>query len=119
MVQQGEYNISDTANVTSIHPSTGLAVELLGSTTGYRVYYHDADSQVNQLSYTTETNWNYFGAVSQDPTFGMALASAHSDANNITVVFPKSAKDVEVSRLNKDGDWHICMSCSLACFNVS
>ncbi|TFA97870.1 hypothetical protein CCMA1212_010400 [Trichoderma ghanense] len=109
LVSQGEYVISQTANIPSsdIHPNTGLAVELLGSTAGYRVFYHDKDSQVHSLSYTNKINWNYYGAVSQDPTFGMALASAHSSDNNITVVFPKSAKDIEVSRLNEDGTYHI------------
>ncbi|UKZ74542.1 hypothetical protein TrVFT333_002212 [Trichoderma virens FT-333] len=106
-IQQGEYNISDTAQVTSIHAKTGLSVELLGSTAGYRVFYHDEDSQVHQLSYTTKTDWNYYGAVSQDPTFSTALASIHSNTNNITVIFPKSAKDIEVSRYNTDGTWHI------------
>lgn len=127
LVSQGEYVISQTANIPSsdIHPNTGLAVELLGSTAGYRVFYHDKDSQVHSLSYTNKINWNYYGAVSQDPTFGMALASAHSSDNNITVVFPKSAKDIEVSRLNEDGTYHICMSNPLSflscleCLDVS
>lgn len=110
LIQSGEYIISDTANVTDIHPNTGLSVELLGSTAGYRVYYHDKASQVHQLSYTTDTDWNYYGAVSQDPTFSQAIASLHSNTNNITVIFPKNAKDVEVSRYNTDGTWHICMS---------
>ncbi|KAL7928553.1 hypothetical protein V8C35DRAFT_332629 [Trichoderma chlorosporum] len=106
--QQGEYIISDTAGVDSIHSDTGLAVELLGSTTGYRVFYHNNQSQVNAMWYTDTTNWRYFGSVSQDPTFSMALASSHASSNtNITVVFPKSAKDVEVSRINTDGTWHI------------
>lgn len=110
-IQSGEFTISDTAKVTDIHPNTGLSVELLGSTAGYRVYYHDKDSQVHQLSYTTKTDWNYYGAVSQDPTFSQALASLHSGTNNITVISPKNDKDVEVSRYNTDGTWHICMSC--------
>ncbi|KAL6857320.1 hypothetical protein J3F83DRAFT_751227 [Trichoderma novae-zelandiae] len=109
LVKQGEYIISQTANIEpqSIHANTGLAVELLGSTAGYRVFYHDNQSRVQSLSYTNQINWNYYGTVSQDPTFGMALASAHSSDNNITVVFPKSTKDIEVSRLNKDGTYHI------------
>ncbi|RFU80027.1 hypothetical protein TARUN_2145 [Trichoderma arundinaceum] len=107
LVQQGEYNISHTAQVKSVHNNTGLAVELLGSTAGYRVFYHDAEGQVNEMSYTQKTDWDYYGTVSQDPASGFALASAHSAANNISVVFPKSAKDIEVSRLNQDGKWHI------------
>ncbi|KAL7916632.1 hypothetical protein GGI35DRAFT_466182 [Trichoderma velutinum] len=107
LIQQGEYVISDIANVTDIHPSTGLSVELLGSTAGYRVYYHDKASQVHQLAYTTDTNWLDYGAVSQDPTFSQALASLHSSTYNISVISPKNAKDVEVSRLNTDGTWHI------------
>ncbi|KAL6690556.1 hypothetical protein J3F84DRAFT_353216 [Trichoderma pleuroticola] len=106
-IQQGEYVISDTAKVTDIHPNTGLSVELLGSTAGYRVYYHDKDSQVHQLSYTTDTDWNYYGAVSQDPTFGQALATLHSNTYNISAIFPKNAKNIEVSRYNTDGTWHI------------
>ncbi|KAL7948164.1 hypothetical protein V8C42DRAFT_316851 [Trichoderma barbatum] len=106
-IQKGEYIISQTAKVKSIHPNTGLAVELLGSTGGYRIYYHDEDSRVNELAYTTKTDWNYHGPISQDPTFGMALASAHSSTNNISVVFPRSTKDIEISRFNKDSTWHI------------
>ncbi|KAM0257760.1 hypothetical protein ACHAQJ_004211 [Trichoderma viride] len=107
--QTGEYVISNTSNVSpdDIHPNTGLAVELLGSTAGYRVFYHNKDGQVNELSYTTSTNWDYGGSVSQDSTSGFALGSAHSSTDNITVVFPKSSKDIEVSRLNQDNTWHI------------
>ncbi|KAH6607015.1 hypothetical protein Trco_003328 [Trichoderma cornu-damae] len=107
LIKKGEYIISDTANIKSIHANTGLSVELLGSTAGYRLYYHDEDSRVNQLSYTTSTDWTYAGIVSQDPVFGYALGSAHSATTNISVVFPRSAKDMEVSRFNKDNTWHI------------
>lgn len=110
-VRQGpEYVISETANVknSSIHENTGLAVELLGSTAGYRVYYHDNKSQVQELFYTTKTNWNYGGIVSQDPVSSFALGTGHSSTDNITVVFPKSDKDIEVSRFNSDNSWHIC-----------
>ncbi|UKZ61172.1 uncharacterized protein TrAtP1_002443 [Trichoderma atroviride] len=109
-VRQGpEYVISETANVknSSIHENTGLAVELLGSTAGYRVYYHDNNSQVQELFYTTKTNWNYGGIVSQDPVSSFALGTGHSATDNITVVFPKSDKDIEVSRFNSDKSWHI------------
>ncbi|KAL7917431.1 hypothetical protein ACQKWADRAFT_37693 [Trichoderma austrokoningii] len=109
-VRQGpEYVISETANVknSSIHENTGLAVELLGSTAGYRVFYHDNNSKVQELFYTTSTNWNYGGIVSQDPVSTFALGTAHSSTDNITVVFPKSDKDIEVSRFNSDKSWHI------------
>ncbi|PON28975.1 hypothetical protein TGAM01_v202083 [Trichoderma gamsii] len=109
-VRQGpEYVISETANVknSSIHENTGLAVELLGSTAGYRVFYHDNNSQVQELFYTTKTNWNYGGIVSQDPVSSFALGTGHSSTDNITVVFPKSDKDIEVSRFNSDKSWHI------------
>lgn len=110
-VRQGpEYVISETANVknSSIHENTGLAVELLGSTAGYRVFYHDNNAQVQELFYTQKTNWNYGGIVSQDPVASFALGTGHSSTDNITVVFPKSDKDIEVSRFNSDKSWHIC-----------
>ncbi|UKZ84310.1 uncharacterized protein TrAFT101_000222 [Trichoderma asperellum] len=104
-----EYVISETANVknSSIHENTGLAVELLGSTAGYRVFYHDNNSQVQELFYTQKTNWNYGGIVSQDPVASFALGTAHSSTDNITVAFPRSDKDIEVSRFNSDKTWHI------------
>lgn len=106
-----EYVITETANIdsTSIHNETGLAVELLGSTAGYRVFYHDTDSQVQMLFYTQKTNWDYGGIVSQDPVSSFALGTAHSSTDNITVAVPKSSSNIEVSRFNADKTWHICM----------
>ncbi|TQN73226.1 hypothetical protein CSHISOI_02230 [Colletotrichum shisoi] len=104
----GEYMISKTAGVESIHNETGLAVELLSSKDGYRLFFHDEAKTVNVMSYTTTIGeWQLQGTISQDPVGGMALASTHSGQMNISVVFPKDAENIEVSRLFKDETWRL------------
>ncbi|GKT50776.1 uncharacterized protein ColSpa_10957 [Colletotrichum spaethianum] len=104
---KGEYLISSTASVESIHSETGLAVELLGAEDGYRVFFHDEDKKVNVMSYTTKTDWQLQGAISQDPVGGMALTSVHSGQSNISVVYPKDSENFEISRFFKDETWHL------------
>ncbi|OLN85710.1 hypothetical protein CCHL11_07762 [Colletotrichum chlorophyti] len=103
----GEYYISETAEVPSIHNETGISVQLLGSDTGYRVLFHDENRRVNVLSYTPKTNWNYHGLISQDTAAGFGLTSIHSGQTNVSVIFPKDSANLEVSRFNKDDTWHL------------
>lgn len=107
LVRKDEYQISETAEVDSIHSESGLSVELLGANDGYRVFYHNENRQVMMMSYTTVTNWIDGGAVSQDTATGMALGSTHYDKENITVAFPKGSDDIETSRLEKSGTWKL------------
>ncbi|KAL1871982.1 hypothetical protein VTK73DRAFT_1812 [Phialemonium thermophilum] len=103
--RQGSWVISDGA--PSINEKTGLAALLLGSTTGYRVYFHDANMTINELGYTTDTDWGYNGIVSQDPQISTAISAAFTGKNNITVVSPRDSNNIEVSRFNTDQTWHI------------
>ncbi|KAK3693600.1 hypothetical protein B0T22DRAFT_44599 [Podospora appendiculata] len=91
----------------SVANNTGLAVTLLGSTAGYRLYYHDETMTVNELSYTVETNWEWHGQISQDPQLSPAIHAAFSGTNNITVVTARDQEDIEVIRLNSDNSWRI------------
>ncbi|GJC82951.1 hypothetical protein ColLi_05789 [Colletotrichum liriopes] len=104
---KGEYVISATAGVESIHNETGLSVELLGAEYGYRVFFHDEDKKVNVMSYTTKTDWQLEGPISQDPVRGMALTSVHSGQSNMSVVFPKDSENLEISRYFKDETWRL------------
>ncbi|XEV06134.1 hypothetical protein FSHL1_011421 [Fusarium sambucinum] len=107
LVRNGEYRISETAEVGSIHNKSGLAVDLLGADNGYRVFYHNEHSNAMMLHYTQFTDWTDGGFVSQDNATGMALGSAHIDKENITVAFPKGSEDIETSRLEKAGQWRL------------
>jgi hypothetical protein len=107
LMRKDEYQISETAEVDSIHSESGLSVELLGANDGYRVFYHNENRQVMMMSYTTVTNWIDGGAVSQDTATGMALGSTHYDKENITVAFPRGSDDIETSRLEKSGTWKL------------
>lgn len=105
--KKGEYTISSTANVKSIHDETGLAVELLGSENGYRVFFHDEDRRVNVMAYTTKDDWRWKGRISQDQANSTVLTSTHSGQLNMSVVFPKDAETLEISRYFKDETWHL------------
>ncbi|OBS21658.1 hypothetical protein FPOA_07994 [Fusarium poae] len=107
LVRNGEYRISETAEVGSIHNKSGLAVDLLGADNGYRIFYHNEHRNVMMLHYTQYTDWTDGGFVSQDNATGMALGSAHIDKENITVAFPKDSEDIEISRLEKAGQWRL------------
>ncbi|KAL0937745.1 uncharacterized protein CTRU02_207476 [Colletotrichum truncatum] len=104
---KGEYVISSTAGVQSIHPQTGLTVELLGAENGYRVFFHDEKKRVNVLSYTTKTDWQLQGQISQEVVPTMALSSVHSGVANVSVIFPKDSETLEISRYYKDDSWRI------------
>jgi len=103
----GEYTISATAAVDSIHNETGLSVELLGADDGYRVYFHDEEKKVNAMKYTPKTDWQFEGPVSQDPVGGMSLASAHYGQLNISVVYAKDAENFETAMYFKDDTWRL------------
>jgi hypothetical protein len=107
-VNKGEYPISETAPAVSVHAETGLAVELLGSTDGYRLFYHDENRTIHMLGYTSATKWTEKGVISQEMPDSHVLAVAHSGKDNITVAFPKDDSNIGLSRYNTDKKWHIC-----------
>lgn len=104
---KGEFEISDTARINSIHNQTGLAVELLGAENGYRVFFHDEHKRVSAMSYTTKTDWELTGRISQEEVPTMVLSSVHSGLMNMSVVFPKDAQNLEISRYFKDNTWRL------------
>jgi hypothetical protein len=110
----GEYTISLTAEVDSVHNNSGIAVDLLGGGEdgGYRVFYHNEDRQIKMLSYTDDTNWIDGGTVSQDSADGMAIGTVFYDKKNMTVAFPKGEENIEMTRLKKTGNWTLSMHCS-------
>ncbi|KAK2014085.1 hypothetical protein LZ32DRAFT_627752 [Colletotrichum eremochloae] len=106
-VVKGEFAISTTAGVTSIHNETGLSVALLGAENGYRVFFHDEHRKVNVMSYTTKTDWQLDGAISQDPVGGMSLTSSHAGSLNMSVVYPKDGENFETAGFFKDETWRL------------
>lgn len=98
-------------NEANINANTGLAAILLGETGGYRVYYHDLNTELSQIGYSTENDlgWVYEGVVSRDPSsLGTGIGAQFTGDNNISVVTPRDAANIEVSRYNSDELWHIC-----------
>lgn len=107
----GEYTISLTAEIDSVHSESGLAVDLLGGGDegGYRVFYHNEERQMKMMSYTDDTNWIDGGTVSQDSADGIAIGTVYFDKKNMTVAFPKGTDNVETTRLMKSGKWKLGM----------
>jgi hypothetical protein len=103
---QGSWVISGDA--PSVNSNTGLASLVLGSTAGYRVYYHDDDDAISEIGYTTDTNWHYRDVVSPDHPATNAIHAAFTGSANISVVFPRDSENIEVTRFNTDDSWHIC-----------
>ncbi|KAK4125302.1 hypothetical protein N657DRAFT_655339 [Parathielavia appendiculata] len=91
--------------VPSIHNNSGLAVVVLSSTAGYRVYYHDSNGAINELSYTNADQWHHRGVISQDDNSLPALAATFSGNNNISVVSARDERNIAVTRWNKDATW--------------
>ncbi|KAF0636182.1 hypothetical protein FPSE5266_06361 [Fusarium pseudograminearum] len=103
LIRKGEYAISEIAALDSVHKFTGLRVELLGNTLGYRLFYHDEKKVVKTLSYTPDTNWVDAGVVSPDPVVGMGLGSHHRGKGNVTVTFPQGSDNLMVAQNWNDG----------------
>jgi hypothetical protein len=105
-VSQGNWIISNGA--PSIHSNSGLAAVVLGSTAGYRVYFHDNDGAINELAYTASTDWQYNGIISHDINSLPALAAAFGSTNNITVASARDEQNMAATRYNKDETWFRC-----------
>ncbi|KAI0142062.1 hypothetical protein BJ166DRAFT_92889 [Pestalotiopsis sp. NC0098] len=105
-LSQGDWIISNAS--PSAAAGTGLAAVLLGSTGGYRVFYHDADMAVRQIGYTTDSGWHDMGAVSQDGSLGNAISAFYSGKNdNITVAAATGSDNIEISQWFSDDSWHL------------
>ena len=103
--------ISDRSGTPAVHMQTGLSVTLLGEQEGYRVFFQDRSKALQSLKFTQVESWSYGGPVSANRNrSGMAIHSMFSGVRNLTVITPRNSKNMEVSRLNIDGTWHICRS---------
>lgn len=107
-INKGESVISSSAQIPSVHPATGLTVELMGSKDGYRLFYHDENRAVNMIYYMPNSEWAYGGIVSNDPPTGLALASLHAANGNISVAFPRDSLNIEIARYYSDRTFKLC-----------
>ncbi|KAK4102957.1 hypothetical protein N658DRAFT_485156 [Parathielavia hyrcaniae] len=103
-LSDGNWDVS-TGVVPSIHNNSGLAAVILSATAGYRIYYHDSDGAINELSYTEADRWQHRGAISQDVNLLPALAATFSGNNNISVASARDDQNIAVTRLNRDTTW--------------
>lgn len=94
--------------------NSGLTTILLGDLEGFRVYYHDENMAVNELGYTQRERWTYKGVISQDRQGSSAIAAAFTVNGNISVVTPKDAENMEVTRYHDDTTWHVSECCTRA-----
>lgn len=109
-----------SAGAITPHPTTGLGSLLLGSSAGYRVYYHDVRLGIRVIYYSNDRGWAYHGKVSVDKMATTAIGVTLGDQGNanITVVSPRDDKNMEASNLNTDASFWTCRS-SLPCPDIS
>ena len=103
---QGNWIISNTSH--PVGNETGLAALALGTSTDYRVYYHDNQRAINQLISSGDSGWLWDGYISQDVTSSPAIHAAFTE-KNVTLIAPRDSKNMEISRWNTDNSWHISM----------
>ncbi|EGY16898.1 hypothetical protein VD0002_g2764 [Verticillium dahliae] len=72
----------------ALHNRTALSAVLLGAEEGIRVYAHDEERRIHELSFHNPTGWLYGGSVADQPGNGLALASAASAEKEVTVIVP-------------------------------
>lgn len=80
---------------------------VLGEDAGYRVFYKDVSNRLRCLGYVPNGPWGDWGAVSNDEIDAMAIGAAFTGSDNITVVTPKGAGNMEVAQVHDDSLWHI------------
>ncbi|KAI1496618.1 hypothetical protein F5X99DRAFT_413915 [Biscogniauxia marginata] len=107
-MNNGDYVISGGAPKAA--PTSGLSAVLLGATDGYRVFYNDLEGTLHHVGYTSNTEWAYYGVVSQDQASSQAIGStfySRDNRVNITVVRPRDSNNFGESRLYSDHLWHV------------
>ncbi len=106
-VSQGNYVIS--GDTPSLNNETGLAALVLSSTAGYRVFYHDKNQAIGQITFTNEDGWHWDKIISQSSPSSPAMHAVFHDTKNfnISVVTPFDDKNIEITRWNTDQSWHI------------
>ncbi|KAG7148033.1 hypothetical protein HYQ46_003106 [Verticillium longisporum] len=93
--QGGAYALHNSEIISSalpdgiaLHTRTALSAVLLGAEEGIRVYAHDEERRINELSFHNPTGWLYGGSVAGQLGNGLALASAASAEKEVTVIVP-------------------------------
>lgn len=91
------------------HNNSGMTVFNRGDHLGYRLYYHDENMHLNELSYDPdEETWNYEGVINPDvPSNNAIAATPGKDNGNFTVVTPRDDKNIQFMRWGLDKNWYI------------
>ncbi|KAK3395547.1 hypothetical protein B0T20DRAFT_37696 [Sordaria brevicollis] len=91
------------------HNNSGMTVFNRGDHLGYRLYYHDENMHLNELSYDPdEERWTYEGVINQDvPSNNAIAATPGKDNGNFTVVTPRDDKNIQLTRWGLDKTWYI------------
>lgn len=92
------------------HNNSGMTVFNRGDHLGYRLYYHDENMHLNELSYDPDEEiWSYEGVINQDvPSNNAIAATPGKDNGNFTVVTPRDDKNIQLTRWGLDRNWYIC-----------
>lgn len=92
------------------HTNSGIAAFLRDQNRGYRLYYHDKDMHLNELSYDPDTTtWSWEGAINHDVPGSNAIAAVDGrDQGNFTIFTPRDDKNIQITQWGLDKNWYIC-----------
>lgn len=88
---------------------TGLAAVRLESTNEIRLFFHDTDSGLHQIEYTSSGGWEYVGSVNPDghlqgPSVGAAVIDGTEE---IYTVLPRSDKNIDIASASDGSVWDV------------
>ncbi|EGO53607.1 hypothetical protein NEUTE1DRAFT_150876 [Neurospora tetrasperma FGSC 2508] len=91
------------------HTNSGIAAFLRDQNRGYRLYYHDENMHLNELSYDPDTTtWNWEGTINHDVPGSNAIAAVDGrDQGNFTVFTPRDDKNIQITQWGRDKNWYI------------
>ncbi|KAM0506850.1 hypothetical protein ACHAP9_003196 [Verticillium nonalfalfae] len=89
----------------ALHDRTALNAVLLGAEEGIRVYVHDEERRIHELSFHNPTGWLHGGLVADQPGNGFALASAASAEKEVTVIVPGDQRIQVLQKGIEDAVW--------------
>lgn len=88
---------------------TGLAAIRLDSENETRLFFHDPDSALHQVRYTSSGEWEYVGQVIPDghlqgPSIGAAVVDG---SKNMYTVLPRSDANLDIASTSDGSLWNV------------
>lgn len=105
--------LSSDSDMPDVSIFTGLAAVRLASDNRTHLFFHDSESGLNQLEYTSSGNWEYAGKVNPDGHLqGPSVGAAGIDGTkDMYTVLPRKDKNLDIATTSDGSSWSIGKLC--------